>query len=109
VIDEDGALAHAGQRAPISIGGVAVDDRAQIVVVADTAADDLGALGGFGRRGRTLALVLRDPVLGFFWRAVVDRDLVAGLYEMARHRKAHDAESQERKFRHCRFAPARLP
>ena len=50
VVDEDGALAHALEGAAL-----AERHRAQIIVVADAGEDEIGALGGLGRRRRSLA------------------------------------------------------
>ena len=41
------------------------------------------------------AAVLGHPLLGLGGRAVVDRDLVALVLEVARHGIAHDAEPQK--------------
>ena len=43
-----------------------------------------------------------DPLLGLGRGAVVDRDLVAFGLQVARHRVAHDAETEERDLRHRR-------
>ncbi len=58
VVDEDGALPHAGEGA-----GVAQHDRAQIVVIADAGHDELGALGRLGRGRGVGAAVLLGPRL----------------------------------------------
>src|SRR5450756_553032 len=56
--------------------------------------------GGFGRVGR-LAAVLRHPAVGLGARAVVHRDFMAVLGQIAGHRKAHDAQAEECEFCHC--------
>src|SRR3546814_17674667 len=81
VVDEDGILGHAGKGAI-----VAVNHRAQIIVVADAGHDQFGT-GGCRLRTRGLpALVLCNPAVGFIRRAVPDRDLMARLPQMPGHR-----------------------
>jgi len=96
VIDEDRALLHPRQHTVI-----AIDDRADVVVVADAHHDEIAVLGGLARRGRVLAAVLLGPLLRFGRGAVVDGHVVAAFLEqVAGHGIAHDAEAEERYFRH---------
>ena len=57
-------------------------DLAQVVVVADTGDDDVGALGGLTGRGRRLTAVRLHPGGGFGGGAVVDGDAVSRLVEI---------------------------
>ena len=59
VIDEDGALPHAGQRAQFAEG-----DAAQIVVVADAGEHELGFARRLGRRIGQAAAELLHPGFG---------------------------------------------
>ena len=96
MVDEDRALAHAGETA---VG--AERDFAQVVVIANAAHDEVLAGRGFLRRLGRLAAVLRDPFLGLGEGAVIDRHLVAAFgLEMAGHRVAHDAQAQKCNLRH---------
>jgi hypothetical protein len=103
VIDENGAGSHAGERPQFAEG-----DTAQIVVVADAGEDEVGFARRRGRRvGQAPAEFLR-PSFGLAARAVVDGDLVARPDEVARHREAHDAETDEcRTHAHARLLPLR--
>ena len=84
-----GALLHAGKRAVGAEG-----DRAQVVVIADAGEDEIGILRGLGgRRARLCRRMRADPLLRLGRGAVVDGDLVPALAEVARHRIAHDAET----------------
>ena len=74
MVDEDRALAHAGEARRL-----AERDFAQVVVVADAAHDEILALGCFLRRRGGLAAELRGPFLGLGGGAVVDRHVVAAL------------------------------
>src|SRR3546814_5413776 len=79
---------------------VALNHRAQIIVVADAGHDQFGT-GGCRLRTRGLpALVLCNPAVGFIRRAVPDRDLMAGLHQMPGHRVAHDAKPDKCNLRH---------
>ena len=96
VVDEDRAFLHAGEN-PV----VAIDHRAHIVVVADAHHDEVAVLGCLARRRRVLAAVFFRPLLGLRRGAVVHRDIVAAFLEqVAGHRVAHDAQAEERDFRH---------
>jgi hypothetical protein len=65
---------------------VAQHHRAQVVVVAHAAEHEVGARGGGGRRGGVArARKLGAKGLGLGRGAVVDRDLVAGAGQVARH------------------------
>jgi hypothetical protein len=68
---------------------------AQVVVVAHANQHQVRAPGRQCRRFRLLALVFADPLGGAFRRAVVDRDGVAGVGEMAGHRIAHIAQADK--------------
>ncbi len=91
VVDENGAGAHAGEGA---FGPE--NDGAQIVVVADAGEDEFAALGRLARARRACPAVLGDPLLRFRRRAVVDDDPVAMGLQVARHRIAHDSQSEKR-------------
>ena len=96
VVDQDRALLHAGEHAV-----VAVDHRAHVVVVADAHQDEIAALRRLFRGGGGLAAVFLDPLGGLGRAAVVDRHVMAALFQqVARHRVAHDAQAEERNFRH---------
>ena len=76
-------------------------DRAQIIVVADAAHDEILALGGGFWRGCGLAAEFFGPFLGLGGGPVVDGDLVAAfVHQMSGHRKTHDAETEESDFSH---------
>jgi 3-hydroxyisobutyrate dehydrogenase len=98
VVDEDRALAHAGE------GAVGPERHfAQVVVVADAAHDEVLAVRGFLRRLGGLAAKLGGPFLGLGGGAVIDRHLVAAfVLEMPGHGVAHDAQAQKRNLRHIR-------
>ena len=70
-------------------------DRAQVIVVADTAKHDVGLGGGFARRGGPGALEFGVPAVRLGFAAVVDRDLVPRQRQMAGHRCPHDAKAQK--------------
>ena len=96
VVDEDGALLHAGKRA---VG--AERHRAQVVVIADAAHHEILALGGVLWRRGGLAAELVGPLLGLCCGAVVDGHLMAALLdEVSCHRKTHHAETEKSDFRH---------
>ncbi len=97
VVDKDRAARHAGE------GAVGAErHRAQIVVVADAGEDDRPAARRVARRGGRSAAVLRHPFLSPRRGAVVDDDFVAAAgFEVARHRVAHDAQSEKRDFSQC--------
>ena len=71
-------------------------DLAHVVVVADAHEDDVGALAASAGVSREAAAMLLGPGLRLGGGAVIDRDLVAVLGEMPRHRIAHDAQTQKR-------------
>ena len=98
MIDEDRALAHAGE------GAVRPErDLAQVVVVADAGHDEILTRGGGLRGRRGFAAELRDPFLGLGGGAVIDRDLVpAFVLQMSGHGVAHHAQAQKRHLRHRR-------
>src|SRR5918995_93408 len=75
-------------------------DLPEVVVVADAREHDLLALGGGPRRRRGAAAVLGRPPFGLGGRAVVDRHVVALGLEVAGHRVAHAAQTQECDLRH---------
>ena len=96
VIDENRAALHARQGAVVP-----VDDGAHVVVVADAHHHEVAILGGVARRCGVFSAVLFRPLLRLGGGAVVDRDVVAAfLREMSGHRVAHDAQAEERDFRH---------
>ena len=96
VIDEDRALARAGEHAVL-----AEHHFAQVVVVADAGHDEILAFGRLPRRRRALAAELRDPFVGLGGGAVIDGDVVAALgLQMAGHRVTHDAQADKRHLRH---------
>ena len=102
MVDED--------RPPVEpLEGAALPERdaAQVGVVADAGEDDLGALGGGGRRVGAGVAVLRHPGLGPARGAVVDGDLVPLGRQMPGHRIAHDPEPDECDARH-RYPPLTL-
>ena len=96
VVDEGGALLHAGESAVRAEG-----DRAQVIVVADAAHHEILAFrGGFGG-GCGLAAELLRPGLGFGRSPVENRDLVTTFFhQMACHGKTHHAETEKSDFSH---------
>ena len=87
---------------------------AQVVVIADAGEDEIGAVGGFGRRRRRRAADARRPFLGLCGGAVIDRHVVTALaLRWPAIGIAHDAKTDEGDFGHCRdcsegFWPATL-
>ena len=97
VVDEDRALLHARERAVWS-----EHDGAQIVVVADAGENEIAIRHRLARRRRGCAAVFRNPVPRLRRRAVIDRQVVTALgLQMARHRKAHDAQPEKCDLRHA--------
>ena len=105
VIDEGRAGAHALEGAVL-----ARRHRAQVIVVADAAEDEVGAQRGRRRSfGRTPAAVLGHPRGGLGRAAVVDGDVVAALFEeVPGHGESHDAQADPRHPRHsiCSVLPS---
>ena len=96
VVDEHCALFHAGECA-----ACAQRNFTHVVIVADAHHHEIAILCRLARRPRVLSAVLLRPLLGLGGGAVVDRDVMAAfLREMSRHRVAHDAQAEERDFRH---------
>jgi hypothetical protein len=97
VIDQNGALLHAGESALR-----AQHHLAQIIVIADASHDEVLAFCTLFRCWRSLAAILCDPLVGLGGRAIVDSDVVpAFVLEVPRHRVTHDAKPEKRHLRHC--------
>ncbi len=103
MVDEDRAFVHAGEGA---VG--AVDNVAQVVVVADAGEHQVRPRGRLGRGGAQAPAVLLDPGFRLGAGAVKDGHLVAGPGQVPGHGIAHGAKADERRFgaRHVRFSCA---
>ena len=87
--------AETGERAVVAVG-----DATDVVVVADTYEDELGALRGLARRRRGPPAVLPGPGLRLAAVRMKAHRRPLGL-EMPGHRIAHDAEADEGALGHC--------
>src|SRR5436190_1746755 len=72
----------------------------QVRIAAHAAEHDLLALGRPAGRGGGGAAILGHPLRGLRRIAVVDSNVMAGLFQMTRHRIAHYAQADECDF-HC--------
>jgi hypothetical protein len=68
---------------------------AQIAIAADAAEYDILVLGGLRRSRGGVAAILALPLLGLFRVAVLDRHVMATLFQVTRHRIAHHAQADE--------------
>ena len=98
VVDEDGAGLQGFEGAAL-----AGCHRAQVIVIADAAEDEVGAIGGLRRGWSRSAAELLSPFFGFRGRAVIDRHIVTALdLQVTGHRIPHDAQTNERDFCHSK-------
>ena len=99
VVDEYGALFHAGE------GAVGADrDRAQVIVVADAAHHEILTFGRFLRRRRGAPAEFVRPFLRLGAGPVVHGHLVAAFFhQMSCHGETHYAETEKSDFSHMQY------
>src|SRR5690554_3502636 len=100
MVDDDGAFSHTGQR-PI----LTQYDASEVVIIADTEEDKVGALGGLSRRLEAIAAVFAHPGDRLFLRSVVDAEAISCARQMPGHRRSHHAEPNKCDGFHGTFLP----
>src|SRR5690242_14546006 len=70
-------------------------DFAHVIIATDATQYDIGVCRCLGGRRSGTAAILLDPGFRLLPRSIENRDVKSGAFEMARHRKTHDAQTKK--------------